>query len=234
MKPAGGIQASRLLVIPLASLCVVLPGRASAQDDEIPLRRLWVEGAVGAAVPTQAFGNVDPTCPDNNAVPCPFPSQIGATTGVGFAGRVGARFDHKTAVFVGYSRNQFQCSDFFCGGAESPLSSSIDLGVQRGLFAFGDMRFWGEGAVSWERVNVVRVDAGANLALNERVPYDRAVAFSFGLGIRLGLRGANEWEFTPAARYRFYSAEPNASNRDLNALDVTHFHLDLAFRRNFF
>lgn len=189
---------------------------------------------MGVAVPTQDWGNVDPTCPDNNATPCPFPMQIGASTGVGIATRTGVRFDANTTVFLGYSRSYFQCAEAFCGTADPPLSASVDLGVQRDFYAFGNMRFWGEGAVSWEQVNVVRVGPQANLTLNERVAYDRTLAFSLGVGVRLGLRGNNQWEFAPAARYRFYSADPGAPNADLNRLDITHFHLDLAFRRNYF
>lgn len=212
-----------------------VPGSTSAQETP-PLRRLWLEGSVGVAVPTQDFGNVDPTCPDNNPDPCPFPAQIGATTGVGFAARGGVRLDPATSVFLGYGRSYFQCSTFFCGDAPPPLSTSYDLGIQRDLLAAGTLRFWVEGAVSWERVNVVRIGMSGpntNLELNERVAYDRAFAASVGLGLRLGLRGNNLWEFTPAARYRFSRADPGVLHADLSSLDVTHFHLDLAFRRNY-
>ena len=212
-----------------------LPASLAAQDD-VPFRRLWLEGAVGVAAPTQEWGNVDPTCPDNNPDPCPFPAQIGATTGVGFAGRFGVRLHPKSTLFVGYSRNHFQCSTSFCGRADPPFSASYDLGVQHDVIAVGAMRFWGEAAVSWEQVHVVRIGRSGpntNLELNRRVPYDGSVAFSLGFGLRLGMRGNNQWEFTPGARYRFSSASPGSANPDLNALDITHFHFDLAFRRNY-
>ena len=235
--PGGSRVSLRTWALALLALACLAPVPAQGQEEEAtPLRRLWLEGSVGVAVPTQDFGNVDPTCPDNNPDPCPFPAQIGATTGVGFAARGGVRLDPATSLFLGYERNYFQCSTFFCGNARPPLSTSYDLGVQRDVVAAGTLRFWVEGAVSWERVNVVRIGMSGpntNLELNERVAYDGALAASVGVGLRLGLRGNNLWEFTPAARYRFSRAEPGALHGDLSALDVTHFHLDLAFRRNY-
>lgn len=207
-------------------------GTDASEASEQPVRRLWLEAGAGVAMPTQEFGDVDPTCPPNT-VSCPLPAQIGAATGVGLSVRAGFRFDDRTTAFIGYARNEFQCSAFLCGGAKPPLATGLEAGVQRTLTRVGAMDFWGELSGSYEQVRIVRLGANGNLRANRRVPFERKLGLTVGTGIRLGVRGNNQWEFIPAARYRFYTAEPLMADADLRAVDVTHFHLELAFRKNF-
>lgn len=184
---------------------------SAAHTQVVPGLPLSVEVRAGGAVPTGDFADKEP--------------GVGAEAGPRVEAAAAVHLLPALAVYAGFSRSWFQCSE--CGARgldDTVVDSGFELGVE------GAVPLRGLGGVPWIRIGGV-LNELAFSGFGSTLESDPGLGFRVGAGMSFSL--VRFVRLTPGISYTAYSAELDLGGLPDRTVDVRHVAADLGLRYTF-